>query len=202
VPVVPDAEARRALLLILAVLERHGRALRALLARVGSPDLEGVLAALERRERALREAARQLRAREARETAGPNRRGGDADGAPRQGVLPLLEPMGATGADADAAAGVIPITAARAVGRCPTTVSGTSCPDKPAEVGGQKSPRLSRGGRQPLAAAPSGPAADETYEFDVRVTEEQGRRGCTCAKAANASTPPARGARGSVGGRA
>ena len=59
---MPDADARRALLLILAVLERHSRALRTLLARVGGPDLEGVLAALERRERALREAARQLRA--------------------------------------------------------------------------------------------------------------------------------------------
>jgi hypothetical protein len=51
---VPDADARRALLLILAVLERHSRALRALLAQVGSPELDGVLAALERRERALR----------------------------------------------------------------------------------------------------------------------------------------------------
>jgi hypothetical protein len=103
---VPDAEARRALLLILAVLERHGRALRPLLARVGDPDLEGVLAALERRERALREAARQLRARAARATARPDRRGGGADGATRQGVLPLTGPMGVT--EADAAAGVIP----------------------------------------------------------------------------------------------
>jgi hypothetical protein len=109
---VPDADARRALLLILGVLERHSRALRTLLARAGGPDLEGVLAAFEGRERALGEAARQLRARAARETAGPDRRGGGAgrgggaDGAARQGVLPLLEPPGAT--DADAAAGVIP----------------------------------------------------------------------------------------------
>jgi hypothetical protein len=104
---VPDADARRTLLLILAVLERHSRALRTLLARVGGPDLERVLAALERRERALGEVARQLRARAAREAAGPNRRGGGADGAPRQGVLPLTTPL-LRATDADAAAGVIP----------------------------------------------------------------------------------------------
>ena len=103
---MPDADARRALLLILGVLDRHSRALRTLLARAGGPDLEGVLAAVEGRERALGEAARQLRAQAARETAGLDRRGGGADGAARQGVLPLLEPPGAK--DADAAAGVIP----------------------------------------------------------------------------------------------
>jgi hypothetical protein len=54
---VPDAATRHALLLILAVLERHSRALRTLLAKAGRPELEGLLGDVARRERALREAA-------------------------------------------------------------------------------------------------------------------------------------------------
>ncbi len=102
---MPDADTRRALLLILAALERHSRALRTLLARAGRPELKGLLGDLERREQALREAAWELRRLEACRTTGLRRRNGSGDGAARQGILPLPEPTRT--ADADAPAGVI-----------------------------------------------------------------------------------------------
>ncbi len=90
-----------ALLLIVAALERHSRALRTLLAGVGRPELRGMLGDFERRERALREAAWELRRLEAcRATTGARRRNGGDDGPARQGVLPLSEPTRTTDADA------------------------------------------------------------------------------------------------------
>jgi hypothetical protein len=103
---VPDADTRHALLLILAVLERHSRALRTLLAQAGHPELKGLLGDFERRERALREAAWELRSLEACRATGPSRRNGGDAGPARQGVLPLPELNGTT--DADATARVIP----------------------------------------------------------------------------------------------
>jgi hypothetical protein len=89
----PDADTRRALLLILTVLERHSRALRTLLAKAGRPELEGLLGGFARRERALREIVWRLRALAARDAAGPanRRRGTAAVDLTRQGVLPLPE---------------------------------------------------------------------------------------------------------------
>ena len=92
---MPDTDTRRILLLILAALEQHGQALRTLLAKVGRPELETLLGDLGRRERELRQAAWELRALAARDTAGPDRRRrgtAAADGPARQGVLPLPEP--------------------------------------------------------------------------------------------------------------
>ena len=90
---MPDADTRHALLLIVTVLERHSRALRTLLARAGRPELKGLLGDFERRERALREAAWELRRLGKGRTTGPRRRhGSDDDGTVRQGVLPLAEP--------------------------------------------------------------------------------------------------------------
>jgi hypothetical protein len=81
------------LLLIVTVLEQHSRALRTLLARAGRPELQGLLGEFERRERALREAAWELRRLGDGRTTGPRRRNGSDDGDPvRQGVLPLAEP--------------------------------------------------------------------------------------------------------------
>ena len=90
---MPDTDTRQALLLILTALERHSRALRTLLARDGRPELTGLLGELERRERALREAAWELRRLGAGRSTGPRRRNGSGDDGPaRQGVLPLAEP--------------------------------------------------------------------------------------------------------------
>ncbi len=87
---VQDADARRALLLILAILERHSRALRGLLlARTSGPEPARVLGDLLRREHALREAARQLQALVAREAARARRRRRTNPDPTRQGVLPL-----------------------------------------------------------------------------------------------------------------
>jgi hypothetical protein len=103
---VPDADARHALLLLLAVLERHSRALRTLLARAGRSELKGLLGVLERRERALREAAWELRCLGVGRTTAPRRRNGSDNGGPvRQGVLPLPEPT--RRADAGVMGGVI-----------------------------------------------------------------------------------------------
>ncbi len=94
---VPDADTRRALLLILAILERHSRALRGLLlTRASGPEPAGVLGDLLRREHALREAARQLQALAAREATRARRRRRTNLDPTRQGVLPLLEPTTAT----------------------------------------------------------------------------------------------------------
>ena len=90
---MPDADTRHALLLIVTVLERHSRALRTLLARAGRPELKGLLGDVERRERALREAAWELRRLGKGRTTGPRRRNGRDNGGPvQQGVLPLAEP--------------------------------------------------------------------------------------------------------------
>ena len=90
---MPDTDTRHALLLIVTVLEQHSRALRTLLARAGRPELKGLLGEFERCERALREAAWELRRLGAGRTTGPRRRNGSDDGGPvRQGVLPLEEP--------------------------------------------------------------------------------------------------------------
>ena len=118
---MPDADTRHALLLILAVLERHSRALRTLLAKAGRPELKGLLGDFERRERALREAAWELRRLEACRTTSPRRHTGGGNGPARQGVLPLPGPTRTT--DADVMAGVIhsrargPGRAAGAAGR-------------------------------------------------------------------------------------
>jgi hypothetical protein len=75
------------------VLEQHSRALRTLLARAGRPELQGLRGEFERRERALREAAWELRRLGNGRTTSPRRRNGSDDGDPvRQSVLPLAEP--------------------------------------------------------------------------------------------------------------
>ena len=62
-----------------------------LLAKAGRPELKGLLGDFERRERALREAAWELRSLEACRATSPSRRNGGDDGPARQGVLPLPE---------------------------------------------------------------------------------------------------------------
>lgn len=82
-----DAVTRRTLLLTLAVLEEHSRALRTLLLiEAASLDLEDALGAFTRHERAIEAAARELQALNRRRRADAGRRPAEP---PRQGVLPL-----------------------------------------------------------------------------------------------------------------
>ena len=88
-----DPTTRRALLLVLAVLEEHSRALRTLLmVEAASLELEDTLGAFTRHERAIEATVRelQLRARRVRAADAARRRDGHREGAPRQGVLPLV----------------------------------------------------------------------------------------------------------------
>ena len=88
-----DPTMRRALLLVLAVLEEHSRALRTLLmVEATTLDFEDTLGSFTRHERAIEATVRELHARARRVRAADaarrreERRG---EGAPRQGVLPL-----------------------------------------------------------------------------------------------------------------
>ena len=89
-----DVATRRMLLLILAVLEEHSRALRTLLLiDAASLDLEDRLGEFTRHERAIEAAARELQALAKRTAAAPPRRGrrpAAAGERARQGVLPLV----------------------------------------------------------------------------------------------------------------
>ena len=92
-----DTVTRRTLLLTLAVLEEHSRALRTLLLiEAASLDLEDTLGEFTRHERAIEAAARELQALSRRKppaVAAAGRGRGHAAAAedrPRQGVLPLV----------------------------------------------------------------------------------------------------------------
>ena len=87
-----DVATRRMLLLILAVLEEHSRALRTLLLiDAASLDLEDKLGEFTRHERAIEAAARELQALAKRQPAAPPRRSRRPAAEPaRQGVLPLV----------------------------------------------------------------------------------------------------------------
>ena len=91
-----DTVTRRTLLLALAVLEEHSRALRTLLLiEAASLDLEDTLGEFTRHERAIEAAARELQALSRRKpsaAAGARGRGRAAatEDRPRQGVLPLV----------------------------------------------------------------------------------------------------------------
>ncbi len=91
-----DTITRRTLLLTLAVLEEHSRALRTLLLiEAASLDLEDTLGEFTRHERAIEAAARELQALSRRKPSAAARARGRGRAAatedrPRQGVLPLV----------------------------------------------------------------------------------------------------------------